>query len=173
MSEIELRTPSQLFVDEAKKWHDNEQLNFLTGFGRGHTGRKLATDALDKVLEDCPISIQLFAVWQDRNAIGYVAFTDIDPLNHTADLHITMNPDFWDQGLGTRTLRAAVDLGMKDGLYRIVYSPLVGNKRAINAGFKAGFKLEARTRYSVWTSDGPQDQAQMRVVKPEWRKRNR
>jgi GNAT superfamily N-acetyltransferase len=82
-----------------------------------------------------------------------------------------LSPRHQGRGIGVQVLKMAVDQGMHTGLYRITFRPLASNRRAINTGFKAGFKLEARTKYSAWTADGPQDQAQMRVVKPEWRKR--
>lgn len=171
MSKLELRTPTRLFIDQAKEWHQDPELNMLTGFGRGKSAVAMAAASLEAVLEECPATVRMFAIWQGSSPIGYVAFTDIDPINKTGDLHVTLAPDHWNKGIGPEALKAAVDLGMRDGLYRITFRPLSSNKRAIAAGFKAGFKLEARTKFSTWTVDGPQDQAQMRVVKPEWRKK--
>jgi RimJ/RimL family protein N-acetyltransferase len=172
-SKLELRTPTRIFIDQAKEWHQDPELNLLTGFGRGKAAADMAAAALEAVLEECPDNMRVFAVWSGSEALGYVAFTDIDPLNKTGDLHVTLAPDHWNKGIGPKALMAAVDLGMRDGLYRITFRPLSSNKRAISAGFKAGFKLEARTKFSTWTVDGPQDQAQMRVVKPEWRKKRK
>lgn len=170
---IELRTPTELFITEAKTWHEDSELNLLTGFGRGASAQSLAQHALDETYENCPEDVRLFAIWDRAIALGYVAFTDLDEYNKTAQLHITIPRQHWGRGVGTEALSAAVDKGMRDGLYRIVFSPLTSNKRAIAAAHNAGFKLEARTKFSAWTVDGPQDQAQMRVVKPEWRKRTR
>jgi RimJ/RimL family protein N-acetyltransferase len=173
MSKLELRTPTSIFIDQAKEWHTDEDLNHLTGFGRGETGIALARAALEQCLKDCPPTIRMFAIWIGPEPIGYVVFTDLDTHNKTGDLHITIPEHNQGKGYGVQALEAAVDLGMRDGLYRITFRPLSSNARAIGAGIKAGFKLEARTKFSTWTQDGPQDQAQMRVVKPEWRKRKR
>ena len=166
-----LQLPSPRFIEIAKTWHDNEDLNHWTGFGRGEPGKQLAKAILDDVLTD-PDQLRFYAIYEDMEPVGYLVFTDLDGINKSADLHITLSPTSQGAGYGPTALRKAVDLGFNDGLYRITFKPLVSNKRAIQAAFKAGFKLEARTKFSVWTDDGPQDQAQMRVVKPEWRKRN-
>lgn len=171
MSKLELRTPSRIFIDQAKEWHQDEDLNHLTGFGRGETGTALAHAALEQVLADCPGTVRMFACWIEADPIGYVVFTDLDTQNKAGDLHITLAPAHQGNGYGVEALTLAVDLGMRDGLYRITFKPLSSNHRAIEAAMAAGFKLEARTKFSIWTVDGPQDQAQMRVVKPEWRKR--
>jgi RimJ/RimL family protein N-acetyltransferase len=168
---LELRTPSRLFVDEAKEWHRDPVLNYWTGFGRGDAGIRLAQAALEQCITDCPSNIRLFAIWNGPEAVGYVVFTDLDTQNKTGDLHITLSPKHQGKGYGVKALELAVDLGMRDGLYRIVFKPLASNRRAIEVAVKAGFKVEARTKYSVWNEDGPQDQAQLRVVNPEWRRR--
>ncbi len=168
---MQFKKPSKTFIEIAKVWHEDEQLNHDTGFGRGPVGVNLAHQKLDLVLDSLDI-IRFFAVWDGLVPIGYVAFTELDEKNKAGVLHITISPTEQGKGYGSKALQAAVDLGMRDGLYRITYSPVTANKRAVKAGFNAGFKLEARTKFSVWTEDGPQDQAQMRVIKPEWRKRN-
>jgi RimJ/RimL family protein N-acetyltransferase len=170
---LELRTPSELFIRQAKEWHRDPVLNYWTGFGRGDAGIRLAHAALDQCLENCPDSIRLFALWDGPDAVGYVVFTDLDTQNKTGDLHITLAPQHQGKGYGPKALRRAVDMGFRDGLFRITFKPLASNRRAIETAVKAGFKVECRTKYAVWNEDGPQDQAQMRVVKPEWRKRTR
>jgi RimJ/RimL family protein N-acetyltransferase len=168
---LELRAPSKISIDAAKEWHTDETTNYWTGFGRGKTGIALAQAAMEQLLERPPASMRMFMVWNESEPVGYVVFTDLDSKNRTGDLHITLSPRHQGKGIGVQVLKMAVDQGMHTGLYRITFRPLASNRRAINTGFKAGFKLEARTKYSAWTADGPQDQAQMRVVKPEWRKR--
>ncbi|KKL05554.1 hypothetical protein LCGC14_2604870 [marine sediment metagenome] len=165
---MELRKPTTAFIEQAKVWHEDDEVNHWTGFGRGEPARQLAAKALDQVLEVQPSPIRFFAIWDDSEPLGYVVFTDLDDHNHTAEIHITLGPEHQGQGYGPQALKKAVTLGFLLGLYRITYKPVLANKRAIQAGYKAGFKLEAKTKFSVWTIDGPQDQAQMRVIKPEW-----
>ena len=165
------KKPSKAFIEIAKVWHEDEDLNYNVGFGRGRVGIEAAHQALDLVLPNLD-EMRFFSIWDDLIPVAYISFSDLDSRNKTGAVHVTVSPTQQGKGYGPEALRAAVDLGMRDGLYRITYSPLAQNKPAIKAGFKAGFKLEARTKFSVWTEDGPQDQAQMRVIKPEWRKRN-
>ena len=167
---MQFKKPSKAFIEIAKAWHEDEQLNHETGFGRGRVGIEAAHQALDLVYLNLE-QARFFSVWDGLTPVGYVAFSDLDRHNKSGDLHITISPTQQGKGYGPEALRSAVDLGMRDGLYRITYCPVTSNKRAIKAGFRAGFKLEARTKFSLWTEDGPQDQAQMRVIKPEWRKR--
>jgi len=168
---LELRTPSKAFFHEARMWHEDEDLNHWVGFGRGSAGIVLAQKALTALEENLPKDIRMFAAWDGAVPVGHVVFSDLDATNKSGDVHLTVAPSQQGKGYGPQILSKAVDIGMEDGLYRITYRPLVSNKRAIAVGLKAGFKVEARTKFSVWTIDGPQDQAQMRVTKPEWRKR--
>lgn len=168
---LELKPPSIEFLEIAKVWHQDRELNVLTGFGKGKAGELRAAAMLD-LYRTPPKGSRMYAVWEDDVPLGYVAFTDIDPDNKTADLHITLPRVNQGRGIGPQALKAAVDKGFKQGLYRITFKPLATNKRAIEAASSVGFKLEARTKFSVWTDDGPQHQAQMRVVKPEWQRKS-
>lgn len=166
---IELKPPSIKFLEIAKIWHQDEELNALTGFGRGKTGQ-IKAQALMDMFRSPPKGARMYAIWEEDTPVGYVAFTDIDPGNKTAELHITLPRMNQGRGIGPMALVAAVNKGFDQGLFRITFTPLASNKRAIEVAAKVGFKLEARTKFSVWTDDGPQHQAQMRVVKPEWTK---
>lgn len=169
---IELRSPSAVFIEQAKEWHTNEELNHWTGFGRGNAGKKLAHMALEAFRNDeAPDSLRMLAAWDGPTPIGYVVFSDIDGKNKTADLHLTIGPENQGNGYGTKVLTKAVSRGFNGGLYRMTFRPLSSNRGAIAVARKVGFELEAYTKYSVWTQNGPQTQAQMRVIKPEWRPR--
>ena len=166
---LELKAPTREFLEIAKIWHQDKELNVFTGFGKGKAGKLKAEIMLD-LYKTPPRGSRMYAIWEEDVPVGYVAFTDIDPDNKTADLHITLPRIHQGRGIGPEALRLAVSKGFKQGLFRVTFKPLASNKRAIEAASSVGFKLEARTKFSVWTDDGPQHQAQMRLVKPEWQR---
>ncbi len=168
---MELRTPSGAFLEVAKTWHEDPETNKCCGFGPGQAGVREAQATLEATILNPPAGSSFLSVWEETEPIGYVLFTDLEPVNKRGDLHITLSPARQGQGLGASVLEEAVAMGFREGLYRITFCPMVWNKRAIEAALKAGFKIEARTKASIWTTDGPQDQAQMRVIKPEWERR--
>lgn len=167
-----LRRPSTQFVEIAKIWHQNEELNKLTGFGSGKPGILAAEMAMD-ALVDLPPSMMAFALWdEDEVPVGYTVLTDIDEKNRSASLHVTLPPANQGYGLGMTALKDTLRKAFKAGLWRITFCPLVTNQRAVEVAVKAGFKVEARTRGSVWMDSGPKDQVQMRAIKPEWEKKH-
>lgn len=173
MDGIELRKPSKAFIEVAKVWHEDPELNYLVGFAKGKAGVKQAHAALDAFVPLPPPNARMYAIWVDEAPAGYTVLSDIDRGHKTADLHITLPRINQGRGLGPIALAETLDLAFDEGLFRITFKPIVGNKRAVEAAASIGFKVEARTKFSVWTESGPKDQVQMRMVKPEWLKRNR
>jgi RimJ/RimL family protein N-acetyltransferase len=169
-SRMILKNPSGAFLEVAKVWHRDEELNKLTGFGSGQPGVLLAERTMGAML-NAPSSVRMYALWEDDTPLGYTVFTDIDEKNRTADLHITLPPIHQGSGLGVEALLQTTGEGFKRGLWRITFKPMVTNQRAVEAAAKAGYKVEARTRGSIWMDSGPKDQTQMRAIKPEWEKK--
>jgi RimJ/RimL family protein N-acetyltransferase len=170
---MELRSPSGAFLEIAKTWHEDVQYNRDCGFSPGGAGQVEAQAALDLLVTDPPPDARLLAIWEGTTPIGHAIFTDIAPKDKSGDLHIAIAPAHQGKGFGKKAIREATEFGFKEGLYRITFKPAVYNKRAIEAALKAGYKIEARTKASIWTIHGPQDQAQMRAIKPEWVRRKR
>jgi RimJ/RimL family protein N-acetyltransferase len=164
---IELRPPSSQFVEVAKVWHTDQELNALTGFPKGLAGVYAAQSLISSMLYP-PADIRFYALWQDNVPVGYTVITDIDLPNRLGDMHITIPKEHQLRGIGRESVIVTVNRAFSEDLFRITIRPFSTNYKAINTARKAGFRVEAYTKFSVWTEDGPKNQVQMRAVKPEW-----
>jgi putative acetyltransferase len=85
---------------------------------------------------------------------------------HSADLGITVHPDFWGRGIGSRLMEAAIDLADNYlSLVRIGLGVYPDNERAIALYRKYGFQEEGRQRKYVFRAGEYVDTLMMARVK--------
>lgn len=63
-------------------------------------------------------------------------------MTHVGVVGITVHPDYWNRGFGTRLLEAGVKLAKNEGFIRLEADTLAKNKAMRKLAEKIGFKLE-------------------------------
>lgn len=165
-----LRPADDVLLVYAQHWHEDEEINKLTGFEPGEPGVFRAKKLLENLVLSPKKNTGLLGVWEGAHPIGYVLFTNVDDFNKTADLHITISKDSQGKGHGSKAVQLALDLAYTSGIYRVTFRPFKSNKPACNLAKKLGFTLESFTKSSAWVGTTPKDQAQFRMLRNEWEK---
>lgn len=98
-----------------------------------------------------PKHIALVAVVK-KKVVGLVTLS-IEEEIHRFDswLSIYVHKGFWHKGVGTRLMKAVIDVAREIGLKRISLGVFAGNKAAISMYKKIGFKNEGYSKYSIYT----------------------
>jgi len=171
-----LRKPSTAFIEVAKVWHEDEDLNHKTGFGRGSLPILTAKNMLESLATYKGKDLLLLAIWladeQEvlKTPIGYTLFYLPNTKNRVVDVHLTLGPAYQGQGYGTKALELIQAYLFSEGAYRLEFQPMKWNKPANSIAKAAGFVKETVKKASAWTPDGPQDQTLWRLTLPEWKK---
>jgi len=63
-------------------------------------------------------------------------------MKHVGDVGITIHPDYWNRGFGTRLLKAGIEKAKKEGLLRLEAETIAKNNAMIRIAEKVGFKIE-------------------------------
>ncbi|NIM93519.1 MAG: GNAT family N-acetyltransferase [Anaerolineales bacterium] len=102
--------------------------------------------------------------------VGSCGFFDFDQLAHNAELGILIgNKDYWDQGIGTDTVKALVRHGFETlNLHRITLQVFAFNQRAIKVYDNLGFVHEGRLREHFYRSGEYHDIVMMGLLRQEW-----
>jgi RimJ/RimL family protein N-acetyltransferase len=88
---------------------------------------------------------------EDRAHVGDLAFTDLDPHNHSIAFRIALNgPEFFGKGYGTEATKLALDYAFDVvGLHRVSLEVFEFNPRAQRVYEKCGFVREGLQRQAL------------------------
>ena len=102
-------------------------------------------------------------------ALGYLQFTNIDPVDLNADLGICLAPAAQGKGLGSEALRLALaDLRDTRGLRKVSLRVRADNQAAIRCYARLGFAECGRLKEHVYIDDGWQDVLLMELFLKGW-----
>ena len=111
-----------------------------------------------------------FAIEADGQLIGQCALFNVNAVNRTAELGITIgDKGYWGRGYGSETVTLLIDYGFRHhNLHRIYLSVNGDNDRAIGAYQRCGFVAEGRLRSHVWSNGRYIDLLYMGILQSEW-----
>lgn len=109
---------------------------------------------------------QSFLVAKTRERlVGFVGIHRKSGLmNHIGEIGISVHPDYQGRGIGTKLLKAAVELARNEGLERLEADTLVNNKPMIKIAEKAGFKLEGVRKRRIKKNGKYSDEALLAIT---------
>lgn len=155
------------------RWYSDPQVARLTRYQDGPMGR----DEIDRffvarVLGPDALAMAIH-VRDSGRLIGSCAFSQLDGENGSALFHITIGEkDAWGRGYGSEATQLMLDHAFGSlGLHRISLAVFEFNERAIRAYRSVGFRIEGRSRESIWRDGRWWDEIQMSILETEWQAR--
>jgi RimJ/RimL family protein N-acetyltransferase len=101
----------------------------------------------------------------DDEIVGFVGVQrKSGGMSHVGEVGISIHPNYWNRGFGTRLLKAAVEKAKEEGFLRLELETLASNKAMIRAAEKAGFKIEGIMKMRVNKDGRYEDEVIMGIV---------
>jgi RimJ/RimL family protein N-acetyltransferase len=85
-------------------------------------------------------------------------------MRHVGEVGISVHPNYWNKGFGTRLLKTAVKKAMEKGFLRLELETLASNKAMIKIAEKAGFKIEGIMKMRIKKDGKCEDEVLMGIV---------
>jgi len=168
---VYLRASERSDVDAFVRWfNDGETLRFV-GM---HDPLSVALEErwFERMLESQGRDAYHFVIClrSDQRSIGTIGFFDIDPLNGSAEVGITIGDKaLWGKGYGTDAMNVLVDFGFGTlRLERIQLRVYDFNTRARRSYEKSGFVLEGTQRHAAFKEGAYHDVQLMSLLREEW-----
>jgi diamine N-acetyltransferase len=113
---------------------------------------------------------KLFAVYADKELIGYATLSHIDTTNHTCEIGIVIgNLNYWNKGVGASVIRRLTTLALTKYHLHRVYAVIHGDNSASRRCFeKVGFQHEGRLREARCVDGEFIDLHYYAVLEQEW-----
>jgi len=83
---------------------------------------------------------------------------------HVGIVGITIHPDYWNRGFGTRLLKAGKEKAKKEGLLRLEAETMAKNKAMIRIAEKVGFKIEGTMEMRIKKNEKYEDEALLGMI---------
>jgi len=113
-----------------------------------------------------------FEIWhrKDNKPIGSAGFSDINWLNHNANLFVEIGEsEYWGQDIGPETSRLLIDYGFEElnfhKIYIRIFSP---NKQSLRVAEKIGFKFEGTLKEHAYIDGDFVDELRFAIFKKNW-----
>jgi RimJ/RimL family protein N-acetyltransferase len=74
--------------------------------------------------------------------VGFVGVRSKSEDAQVGDVGISVHPNYWNKGFGTRLLRIAVEKARAEGLLKLELETFASNKAMLRIAEKAGFKIK-------------------------------
>jgi RimJ/RimL family protein N-acetyltransferase len=85
-------------------------------------------------------------------------------MSHIGEIGISIHPNYWNKGFGTRLLKTAVRKAKEEGFLRLEIETLASNKAMIRIAEKAGFKIEGVMKMRINKDGKYEDEVLMGTV---------
>jgi putative acetyltransferase len=85
-------------------------------------------------------------------------------MKHVGIVGVTIHPDYWGRGFGTKLLKAGIEHARIEGFLRLETDSLAKNKAMIRIAEKVGFKLEGARRMSIRMNERYEDEIQLGMI---------
>lgn len=169
---ITLRAVTRDLYHQFYRWRQDPEVMFW-GTGEPNMTTIIPEDRFMANYEDIirdPLRQGLFGIFIDEDTpIGMVDYRDLDPINRTAVVGITIGvKDRWGQGYGTDALATLCRLLFERfGLRRIQADTWDGNHRSLAMMQKIGFQIEGRLRHAECVRGVPTDSIVLGLLSDE------
>jgi RimJ/RimL family protein N-acetyltransferase len=109
---------------------------------------------------------QIFLVGKlNGRVIGFLGIhRKIKRMKHVGVVGVTIHPDFWNKGLGTKLLKAGVEEARRDEFLRLEADTLARNKAMIRITEKVGFKIEGIRKMRIKMDVRYEDEASLGMI---------
>lgn len=109
---------------------------------------------------------QIFLVGKlDGKVIGFLGVhRKTKRMKHVGMIGITIHPDYWNKGFGTKILKAGIEHARKHKFLRLEVDSLAKNKAIIKIAEKVGFKLEGIRRMRINMGEKYEDEALLSMI---------
>jgi RimJ/RimL family protein N-acetyltransferase len=113
---------------------------------------------------------KLFAVYADKELIGYCTLSHIDPTNHNCEIGIVIGEkQYWNQGLGAKVVQRLTTLAFTKYHLHRVYAVMQGGNIASRRCFeKVGFHHEGHFREARYVNGAFIDIHYYAILAHEW-----
>jgi len=96
----------------------------------------------------------------DGKVVGFLGLWKLGRYNeHVASLGVSVHPDFWGRGIGTRLMKSAIKTAGKKGLRRLEIETLSDNTAMRRVAEKTGFDLECIRKDRILKDGSYHDEA--------------
>jgi len=85
-------------------------------------------------------------------------------MSHIGEVGISVHPNYWNNGFGTRLLKTAVKKAMEKGFLRLEVETLASNKAMIRIAEKAGFKIKGVVKMRINKDGKYEDEVLMGII---------
>jgi ribosomal-protein-alanine N-acetyltransferase len=75
--------------------------------------------------------------------IGFVGVRGRSGEANVGDVGLSVHPNYWNRGFGTRLLRAVIEKARAEGFLKLELETLASNRAMLKIAEKAGFKIES------------------------------
>ncbi len=109
---------------------------------------------------------QLFLVGiLDGEVIGFLGIHRTSKrMTHVGVIGISVHPDYWRRGFGTRLLKAGIELARDEGFTRLEADILYKNKAMRKLAEKLGFRLEGIRKMRIEIDGRYEDEALLALL---------
>jgi RimJ/RimL family protein N-acetyltransferase len=169
---IRLRELERADVPLINRWRQNRALTAGLGAPHRHIGVEVDERWFEAYLGRRGTDVRCAICRDDeREAIGLVSLTGIDPIHKHAELHILLGDRAsHGQGIGTEATQAMLRHGFRDlNLHRIYLFVLDANAAARHMYEKVGFRHEGTLREAAFKEGSYVDVHLMSLLQSEFR----
>jgi diamine N-acetyltransferase len=152
LSAIKLRRLENGDLERLHRWHNDRDLyRYLIGDFFGPTLEQTRNWLQKRIQPDSSQLGLAICMGQTSEHVGNVYFRNIDHENKQAEIHILIGePNYRDRGVGTATMRTALEYACKMlKLVRVYLYVLEDNARAVSLYERVGFKRQEQLRDHV------------------------
>ena len=101
----------------------------------------------------------------DGKVIGFLGIYREDKrMRHVGMVGISIHPDYWEKGFGTKLLEASVKLAKEKDFLRLEADTLAKNKSMRRIAEKVGFRLEGKRKARVHKNGRYEDEALLAML---------
>lgn len=146
-------------------WFDDEDTNYLLGFGHGYVGRDKARSLLEELLAD-PGAMGIF---RRATPVGLVRVVRLEPESRTARVWMFVAPEYRGKLVFPSAGREVMERLFADGIMRVEVEVLSMNRVVVKMLRKAGFTQEAIRRCAHWVGSQAYNVVHLRMLKKKWK----
>ena len=166
---------SPIDINDSEKyaeWYNDQDVTMALNIFTKNISLETAKEIIKDISKDHNYAI---IAKISNEIIGFCGFKNIDYLNQTAGVGITLgNKNFWNKGYGTEALSLLLNYGFTAlNIHNIFLTVLSNNNRAIKCYEKIGFKKIGSRRESLMRNRQKNDEIYMDILCEEFYCKNK
>ena len=165
---IELRQGEQKDIPYMLVWYNNHELNRLAGWSDSFVGESKLLYNISKGFGDDPMNLIIDN--EEGTPIGTIQLYDISGRNKSCFLGVRIGDfNYMGKGYGVDAIHTLLEYAFtRMDIQRVALRVYEYNERAFKCYIKCGFKIEGRTRKSVYVDGKFYDEIMMSILKSDF-----